>query len=99
VVLEQVAQRVGLAGTRGEFVESYVAMSAPPADEQLLSLAIEAMIASMSRTSSATNSASSVRAACDASDDRIRPNFVPLGLARDARRGGRKRGSAAPAAG
>ena len=39
VVLEEVAQRVGLMGTRGELVRVYVAMTAPPASERLSSLA------------------------------------------------------------
>lgn len=39
VVLEKVAQRVGLMGTRGALVCAYVAMTAPPASEHLSSLA------------------------------------------------------------
>jgi hypothetical protein len=39
VVLEEIAQRVGLMGTRGELIEAYVAMTAPPASERLSSLA------------------------------------------------------------
>ena len=39
VVLEQIAQRVGLLGTRDELVEAYVAVTAPPASEHLSSLA------------------------------------------------------------
>ena len=39
VVLEKIAQRVGLQGTRGELVCVYVAMTAPPASEHLSSLA------------------------------------------------------------
>lgn len=39
VVLEEIAQRVGLVGTRGDLIRAYVAMTAPPASEQLSSLA------------------------------------------------------------
>lgn len=39
VVLERVAQRVGLMGTRSELVCVYVAMTEPPASERLSSLA------------------------------------------------------------
>ena len=39
VVLEEVAQRVGLMGTRGELIDAYVARTAPPASERLSSLA------------------------------------------------------------
>jgi hypothetical protein len=39
VVLEEIAKRVGLAGTRGDLVEAYVAMTAPPASERLSSVA------------------------------------------------------------
>jgi hypothetical protein len=39
VVLEGVAQRVGLMGTRSELVSVYVAMTVPPASERLSSLA------------------------------------------------------------
>jgi hypothetical protein len=39
VVLEEVAKRVGLTGTRGDLVCAYVAMTAPPASERLSSLA------------------------------------------------------------
>lgn len=38
-VLEAIAKRVGLVGTRGELVEAYVAMTTPPPSEQLSSLA------------------------------------------------------------
>lgn len=39
VVLEDVAKRVGLLGTRGELVNAYVALTAPPPTERLSSLA------------------------------------------------------------
>ena len=39
VVLEEVAQRVGLMGTRSELIEAYVARTAPAARERLSSLA------------------------------------------------------------
>ena len=39
VVLERVAQRVGLMGTRSELVCVYVSMTVPPASERLSSLA------------------------------------------------------------
>ena len=39
VVLEELAKCVGLLGTRGELVDAYVGMTAPPPCEQLSSLA------------------------------------------------------------
>lgn len=39
VVLEEIAQRVGLMGTRGELIETYVARTAAPTNERLSSLA------------------------------------------------------------
>ncbi|MBI2392031.1 MAG: hypothetical protein HYV09_20735 [Deltaproteobacteria bacterium] len=38
IMLEAIAKRVGLLGTRGELVEAYVAMTAASPGEQLSSL-------------------------------------------------------------